>query len=105
MFIRRTKVDNPNANVTRRVNGKDTPVKEGVVVDNNIKTSTLPNYIGVNIGGTINMGNYESLRIDVWAVDNINDGETRQDAIKRVADELEKSFISLRENYAGENKE
>ena len=105
MFVKKVKKgDNPNANIVKRVNGKDTPIKEGVVVDNNIKTSTLPNYVGVNIGGTINMGNFESLRIDVWSVDNIKPNETRQEALERVAKELENSFISLRDKYAG-NKE
>ena len=32
------------------------------------------------------MDNYESLRVDVWATDEVKEGETYEDALNRVSD-------------------
>lgn len=40
--------------------------------------------VGVNIGITKNMGDFESLRVDCWLTDEILEGETQSDALARV---------------------
>lgn len=40
--------------------------------------------VGVNIGVTKNMGDFESLRVDCWMNDDIHEGETPQQAINRL---------------------
>jgi hypothetical protein len=40
--------------------------------------------VSVNLGYTINLGNFQSLRIDVSVTDNKRDGENINDAFERV---------------------
>lgn len=60
------------------------------------KIKTLPRVVGVSMGMTINMGNYESQRIDVWATDEMQTDETREEAIYRVAEELSSTLEKMR---------
>ena len=53
-----------------------------------LRTIQTSNTVGVSVGITKNMGNYESMRVDVWAVDNVRKGETKEKAIRRVSKEL-----------------
>lgn len=61
--------------------------KQGAPLENSTKVhgATCP-MIGVNLGVTKNMGDYESLRVDVWLTDTLQQGETVQDGFARVAD-------------------
>lgn len=68
--------------------GEEVEVKNGRPLDSSVKTSQTPNTVGVSVGITKNMGNYESMRVDVWAVDNVRKGETKEKAIRRVSKEL-----------------
>ena len=40
--------------------------------------------INVALGYTLNLGNFQSLRVDIGVVDNRRDGETVNDAFERV---------------------
>ena len=40
--------------------------------------------VSVNLGYTINLGNFQSLRIDVSVTDNKRDGENTNEAFERV---------------------
>lgn len=40
--------------------------------------------VGVNVGITKNMDNYESLRVDCWLTDTVKDGETVEQAYDRI---------------------
>lgn len=61
----------------------------------------LPQVIGVSLGCTINMGNYESQRIDVWTSDEVRPDETREEAIYRVAEELQRTITTMQEGLGG----
>lgn len=78
-------------------------VHKGSPIDPNIKTGTPVRSVGVNIGVTMNMGNYQSMRIDVWSADKIRSHETRKEAIFRVANELANALHELQDKYGGEN--
>lgn len=41
--------------------------------------------VGVSIGTTLNMDNYESLRADVWLTDSKRDNESLNEAYERVS--------------------
>lgn len=88
------------SNVTIKRN--DEVVKEGTPLDHSAKhgiPNVSPRVVGMNKGITRNMGDYESLRVDVWLSDEIQDGETAQDAFNRVeeiVDEvLEEAVLSM----------
>lgn len=78
-----------------------TVIKEGVPVDHSSKHEPhAPVKFGMSKGCTINVGNYESLRIDVWLTDEVAEGESVKEAYSRVEsilDEvLEESVLSTR---------
>lgn len=54
------------------------------------KISSDSDMIGVSMGITKNMGNYESLRIEVWTNDKLRKGESKQKAAVRLSKELVK---------------
>lgn len=41
--------------------------------------------VGMNLGVTRNMENYESLRVDVWCTDEVQENETFEDALDRIS--------------------
>jgi hypothetical protein len=45
--------------------------------------------VSVTLGYTLNLGNFQSLRIDIGVVDNRRDGETINDATERVYEFVE----------------
>lgn len=40
--------------------------------------------VGVSLGITRNLGNYNSLRIDAWASDPVKEGETKEEVYDRL---------------------
>ena len=75
-----------NATVTRGTRNEQTELKKGVPNDHSRKhlDGDTP-VVGVSIGITKNMDNYESLRADVWLTDKKADYESMEEAYSRVA--------------------
>lgn len=46
------------------------------------------NLIGVNMGVTLNMGNYESMRIDCCASNSLKEDETIEEGLKKLAERV-----------------
>jgi hypothetical protein len=55
--------------------------------------------VGMNIGVTKNMDNYESLRVDVWATDLVQEGETLSQAHERLGAELKEALEEVIDEY------
>jgi len=49
--------------------------------------------VNVALGYTLNLGNFQSLRIDLGVVDSRRDGETIQDAFDRVYSFVEAKLV------------
>ena len=49
--------------------------------------------VNVTLGYTLNLGNFQSLRVDLGVVDHVRDGETTNDAMNRVYDFVEAKVI------------
>ena len=49
--------------------------------------------VSVTLGYTLNLGNFQSLRVDLGIVDHVRDGETTNDAMNRVYDFVEAKVI------------
>ena len=79
-----------NTRVTHGTSKNQRVIKEGVPLDHSpkhIKKPLDPNKIvGVNIGVTKNMGEYESLRVDCWLTDEVLENETQKEAIERISE-------------------
>lgn len=75
-----------NTTVTLGTKKDQTVLKQGRPNDHSRKhlDGELPT-VGVSIGITKNMDNYESLRADVWLTDKVGDKETVEEAYARVA--------------------
>lgn len=76
-------------------------IKDGLPSDHSQKHGVpiQARMVGMNKGITRNMGDYESLRVDVWLTDYIEEDETAQEALERVesvVDEvLEEAVLSM----------
>ena len=90
-------------------NGYST-VKSGKPLDHETKQSTakkkndlyVGQTIGMSKGCTLNMENYESMRVDCWLSDVVREGETVQEAFARVESVidavLEETALNMRDN-------
>lgn len=80
--------ENTTVVVTRAGRPKTTTtIKQGVAVDPTHKhdpNSTAAPIVGMSKGVTKNMGDFESLRVDVWLTDTVHSGETIEEAYQRV---------------------
>lgn len=74
-----------NARVTVGTRKEQEVVKAGIPNEHSRKhlDGELP-CVGLSLGVTLNMENYQSARIDVWATDSVKDGETFEGAYSRV---------------------
>ena len=50
--------------------------------------------VNVTLGYTLNLGNFQSLRIDLGVIDSRRDGETIEDAFSRVYGFVENKLIT-----------
>jgi hypothetical protein len=56
----------------------------GVMENSNYVVTNEPTKINVTLGYTLNLGNFQSLRLDLGIVDSKRDGETTNEAFDRV---------------------
>jgi hypothetical protein len=56
----------------------------GVMENSNYVVTNEPTKINVTLGYTLNLGNFQSLRLDLGIVDSKRDGETTNEAFERV---------------------
>lgn len=90
-----------NASVTKGTSKNQTVLKEGVPNDHFRKrhnNSSSP-IVGVSIGSTLNMGDYESLRADVWLSDEVREGETVAQAYQRVTSIVDETLQNIVNQY------
>ena len=92
-----------NTTITKKV-GREEPIviKSGTPLDHSIKHDSYEGAkFGMSKGCTLNMGEYESMRVDVWLTSEVFEGESIKEAYSRVEailDEvLEESALSARE--------
>ena len=75
-----------NTTISTNNSGVVENVKEGKPLDHAIKHSKLKNNktVGMSIGATVNMGDYQSLRVDCWLTDEVQEDETHEEALTRI---------------------
>lgn len=89
-----------NTTVTKGTSKEQKVLKEGKPNDHSRKhlNGETPT-VGVSIGTTLNMGDYESLRVDVWLTDSVQDKETVQQAYERVVGVVDKTLQEIVSQY------
>lgn len=94
-----SKVAEENATVTKGTSREQTVIKEGVPADLHTKQKTLRPTVGVSIGSTVNMGDYQSLRADVWLTDEVAENETTEQAYARVTKIVHDTLEQIVDSY------
>lgn len=84
-----------NTQITKGTSKEQKVIKEGVPNDHSRKHLTNVPTIGVSVGTTLNMGDYESLRVDVWLTDSVQEGETFETAYSRVTQVVDKTLQDI----------
>lgn len=94
--------------VTKKA-GREAPetLKKGVPLDHSTKHTPHEDAqcgasrpkVGANIGCTLNMDNYESMRIDCWMTDEVQEGETVEQAFTRVLNIVQTQVEEVAEQY------
>lgn len=88
-----------SAHVTRGTSKNQKVLKEGVPCDHSPKHLGPAPVVGMSIGSTLNMENYESLRVDVWLSTPVEPGETVEQAYERVNAILDKTLQEVVNQY------
>lgn len=94
-----------NVQATKGTKANQKVLKEGTPLEHskmhNVTPTSPTRTVGVNVGITKNMGDFESLRVDCWITDEILEGETQQEALARLgeiaSDELARQVELLAE--------
>lgn len=77
-----------NTTATKSLGRESEVIKEGTPLEHskmhNINKSSRT--VGVNVGSTINMGDFQSLRIDCWVTDELLENETHTEALQRITE-------------------
>ena len=96
-------LDEAKKNTTVAVKSCDgnNTVKQGIPNDHSRKHDADGHVdrVGINIGVTKSMDNYESLRVDVWYTSNVNEGETIDQAYDRIKEVTEKVLTDTVAEY------
>lgn len=53
-------------------------IQEGAELPRKVNKPFSNNTVGLNIGVTINLGDFQSLRIDCWASEDVKEGQDKQ---------------------------
>lgn len=91
-----------NTSVTKGTSKDQKVLKEGIPNDHSRKhlVDDTP-VVGCSIGTTLNMGDYESLRVDVWLTDKVDSNETVEQAYNRVVQTVDKTLQEIVNQYKG----
>ena len=89
-----------NTTVTKGSSKNQRVLKEGRPNEHSRKhlDGVVP-VVGVSIGTTLNMGDYESLRVDVWLTDTVSENETTEQAYNRVVKVVDSTLNDIVNQY------
>lgn len=89
-----------NVTVTKGTSKNQTTLREGKPSEHSRKhlDGDVP-VVGVSIGTTLNMGDYESLRVDVWLTDKVAENETTSQAYARVVKTVDETLQEIVSQY------
>lgn len=92
-----------NTTITKKTVDGTENIKRGVPLDHSNKHDPKSGMIiGMSKGVTKNMDNYESLRVDVWLSDSVQEGETQKEALERIESFVDTALEEAVFNTIGE---
>lgn len=93
MMKKKSKEAYENTTVTKN---KET-LKEG-----NPLNKFTPNVVGLSVGVTLNLGDYQSLRVDCWISQEVHEGEDRQVIVNDLTKELQDNINYVCDKFTEE---
>ena len=92
-----------NTTISKKSSEGVETLKQGIPLDHSVKHDPkAPTIIGMSKGVTKNMDNYESLRVDVWLSDSVQEGETPEEATQRIEAFIDNALEQAIINSIGE---
>lgn len=91
-----------NTSVTKGSSRDQEVLKEGVPCEHSKNHLTGEKIVGVSLGVTRNMGDYQSLRVDCWLTDTVKENETVEQAYERVVGQVDKVLQDTVNSYLEE---
>ena len=88
-----------NATITKGTSKEPVTIKAGIPNEHSKKHLTEAPVVGASIGTTLNMGDFQSLRVDVWLTDNVQSNETVEQAYGRVVATIDKTLQDIVSQY------
>ena len=86
-----------NTSVTIGQKNNQRVIKEGTPLDHALKHNASGQgglrSAGMSKGVTLNMGDYQSLRVDCWLSDTVKQGESVEDAFQRVGAIIDEQLL------------
>lgn len=78
-----------NTTIVKKVSGEEKLIQEGKELPRKVDKPNSGNTVGLNIGVTLNLGDYQSLRIDCWASEELQEGQDRQEKLIELTNMLQ----------------
>ena len=96
-----------NTSIQKKDSEGTAVIKKGNPLDHEVKQKFAKNKgsafvgqtVGMSIGCTLNMGDYESFRVDCWLSDTVKEEETIEQAFLRVQSILEERVEEVSAQY------
>ena len=97
-----TQTAKENTTVTKGTSKSQETLKAGTPNDHTRKHQSTEKVVGISVGVTKNMDNYESLRVDCWLTDTVQEGETEKQAFERVLGVVDEVLQDTVQSYTEE---
>ena len=91
-----------NTQVTKGTSKNQEVIKEGVPNDHSVKHLSSQ-IVGASVGVTLNMKDYNSLRVDCWLTDEVKENETVEQAYERILGVIDKQLNNTVDAYRDED--
>lgn len=77
-----------NTTVKKKVGKEPEEILKEGELPTKINKSKETESVGMSIGVTLNLGDFQSLRIDCWATENLTEGETKEEKLINLTEVL-----------------
>ena len=90
-----------NTTIQKKSGGEVETIKSGTPLDHSSKHDPKSGpIVGMSKGVTKHMDNYESLRVDCWLTDTVEDNETVEQAYERIIGQVDKVLQDTVNSYS-----
>ena len=88
-----------NTQITKGTSKEQEVLKTGIPNTHSVKHLCDGTVVGASVGVTLNMKDYNSLRVDCWLTDEVKENETVEQAYERVLGIIDKQLNNTVDAY------